>query len=163
MAKLDTGLIEAYFEIHLPPRVRAMIAHYRMTHEPRTSIDKGWNGDLGQLEACYLASLVTGRTLLNLIGIGKDKNGIPKAFTFEPDDVSAADLGGKLLDVSRLSPADDELFRGFLRMADKAAAHFTLPFAHPWERSHEAIFRIHHHLNAHLYGPAGKVIVPVWT
>jgi hypothetical protein len=161
MGKLDAVQIETYFEIHLPPRVRGLSAHYRMTHKAGTTVPKEWDGDLGQLEACYLASLVNGRMFLNLIGVGKDKNGALKPFSFEDDDVSAEDLGGKLLDVSKLTLEDNELFRVFIRMADKAAAHFTLPFDHPWERSHEAILRIYQHVNANLYEPAGRIIVPI--
>ena len=63
-----------------------------MTHEPGTGKDKSYRGDLGQLEACYLASLVSGRTILNLVGIGKDANGL-KPFVFKPDDIAADDLG----------------------------------------------------------------------
>ena len=161
MGKLDARQIETYFEINLPPRVRGLIAHYRMTHEPGSTVPKAWRGDLGQLEACYLASLVNGRMFWNLMGVGKDRDGALKPFRFENDDVSAEDLGGKLLDVPGLTVEDDELFRVFIRMADKAAAHFTLPFDHPWERSHEAILRIYQLVSANLYEPAGRFIVPL--
>jgi hypothetical protein len=49
---------------------------------------------------------------------------------------------GTLLKVSDLVSEDVELFRGFIRMADKAAAPVTLPLDHPWQRSYEAIMRI---------------------
>lgn len=160
-AAMDTGQIGEYFQKHLPPRVRGLIAHYRMTHEGGTALPKTYRGDLGQLEACYIASLVNGRMFLNLIGIGKGEGSLVP-FDFKGDDVSAEQLGGTLLKVSDLTPDDVELFRGFIRMADKAAAHFTLPIDHPWERSHEAILRIYECVSTHLYGPTGKVIVPLW-
>jgi hypothetical protein len=93
---------------------------------------------------------------LNFLGIGKDKLGTLKPFQFEPDDVSAEDLGGRLIDLPTLPPDERYLFRGFLRMADKAAAHFTRPIEHDWTKSHEVIIRIYERLRAHVYQPTGR-------
>lgn len=140
--------------------MRTLLAHYRMTHERGTRKDKSYSGDLSQLEACYLASLVSGRILLNLVGIGKDQNGL-KPFSFKTDDVTAEDLGGTLVPFPL--PAEDAgLFVGFLRMVDKAAAHFTTPLDHPWERSHEAILWIYDYAKRHLYDATGRSVLPVW-
>jgi hypothetical protein len=160
MGKLSSAQIEEYFAKHLRVRVRTLLAHYWMTHERGTGKDKSYCGDLGQLEACYLASLVSGRIILNLVGIGKEPKGL-KPFLFKPDDVGADDLGGKLVTFP-LPAADDDLFSGFLRMADKAAAHFTTPIDHPWERSHEAIVRIYDYAKLHVYNATGRSVLPVW-
>lgn len=160
MGKLSSGQIEEYFAEHLPVRLRTLLAHYRMTHERGTKKDKSYRGDLGQLEACYLASLVSGRTILNLVGIGKSANGL-KRFKFKPDDITAEDLGGMLV-AFPLPPADDDLFTSFLKMADKAAAHFTTPMQHPWEQSHEAILRIYEYAKLHVYDATGRSALPVW-
>jgi hypothetical protein len=158
--KLSSARIEEYFAEHLSVRVRTLLAHYRMTHERGTSKDRTYSGDVGQLEACYLASLVSGRTVLNLVGVGKDRKGLAP-FSFKPDDIGADDLGGKLCTFP-LPPADDDLFSNFLRMADKAAAHFTTPVLHPWNRSHEAILRIYDYAKVHLYDATGRSALSVW-
>ena len=145
VGKLTDEQIEEYFSIHLPYRARILLAHYRMT---RTS----WTGDRGQLEACFEASLITGRMFLNMLGISRNRRGdalIQKRF--RDDEVNVEDLGGKLVDPAKLAAEDATLFRGFLQMADKAAAHFSTPMEHPWQRTHEAISRICYHLKANLY------------
>ena len=47
--------------------------------------------------------------------------------------------------------AERELFLNFLNMADKAAAHFTIPINHEWTKTHDVILRIHHYLKVNLY------------
>lgn len=161
MGKLSNEQIKEYFDVHLPVRLRTLLAHYRMTHERGTDKDKPYDKDLGELEACYLASLVSGRIILNLVGIGKDRKGLLKPFDFKNDDVTADDLGGKLVTFP-LTPEDRDLFEAFLKMADKAAAHFTIPIHHPWWRSHEAILRIYDYARRHLYEATGRPVLPVW-
>ncbi|MCL4783506.1 MAG: hypothetical protein KJZ70_10770 [Bryobacterales bacterium] len=162
MGKLNTADIKDYLEIHLPVRVRTLLAHYRMTHERGTESDSRYTGDLGQLEACYLASLVSGRILLNLVGIGiaKDGQGLVK-FRFHGSDVGADDLGGSLVSLP-LPETDEELLGGLLRMANKAAAHFTTPERHAWQRSHNAILLVHRYVDRHVYQPNGRLILPIW-
>lgn len=160
MGKLSDDHIEEYFALHLPVRLRTLVAHYRMTHDRRTGKPKSYGGDLGQLEACYLASLVSGRTILNLIGVGRDSKGL-KDFSFKNDDVRAEDLGGTLVKFP-LPTTDSDLFTGFLRMTDKAAAHFTIPIQHPWDQSHEAILRIYDYARFHLYDATGRQMLPIW-
>jgi hypothetical protein len=77
---------------------------------------------------------------------------------FRDDDVSAENLGGKLVDLKSLPEADRDLFIGFLKMADKAAAHLTKPMKHPLENTHIAISRICLYLQTYLYNPAGKTL-----
>ncbi len=150
MGKLNVGQVEEYFAVHLPYRTRILLAHYKMTRPG------GWRGDPAWLDACFVASLVTGRLFLNVLGVGK-KDGKLNRFTPQPDDVTADDLGGKLLNPAELPPADRELFLDFLRMADKAAAHFTLPMNHDWTKTHDVIRRIHHYLKVNLYDQAGRL------
>jgi hypothetical protein len=149
MGKLDAGQIEEYFAVHLPYRMRILLAHYKMTGP------NGWRGNPAWLDACFVASLVTGRLFLNVLGVGK-KGGVLDCFAPQPDDVTVEDLGGKLLDPAALPTADRDLFLGFLTMADKAAAHFTLPMNHDWTKTHDVIRRIHHYLNVNLYDQAGR-------
>jgi hypothetical protein len=66
MAKLTAAQIDEYFEKHLPYRTGILLAHYRMTRVP-------WTGDLGRLNACFIAALVTGRLFLNVLGVGKKR------------------------------------------------------------------------------------------
>lgn len=138
--------IEEYFSEHLPYRYGILLSHRRLCEAG------GGNGDSAVLNACFIASLVTGRLFLNLLGIKRNaKNDSLQACDPWDDDVSSVDLGGTFVDIGTLSPQDVKLFTGFLKMADKAAAHFTLPMRHPWEEAHEAIERIQHYLRIHLY------------
>jgi hypothetical protein len=52
------------------------------------------------------------------------------------------------------------LFIGFLKMADKAAAHLTMPMKHPWERTHEVIALICEYLKLQLYARTGRAFDP---
>jgi hypothetical protein len=131
MGKLTPVQIDEYFENHLPYRTGILLAHYRMTRE-------SWTGDVGTLNACFVASLVTGRLFLNVLGVGK-KGGQLCPFGGRGDDVNAEDLGGKFIDLAKLPQGDKALFIGFLKMADKAAAHFTMPMTHDWSKTHEVI------------------------
>jgi len=65
MGKLTLTEIDDYFDKHLPYRRRILLAHYRMTRRP-------WRGDPGQLDACFVAALVTARLFLNVLGISKN-------------------------------------------------------------------------------------------
>ncbi|MBI5083065.1 MAG: hypothetical protein HZB13_00480 [Acidobacteria bacterium] len=148
MGKLEPADIDEYYEKHLPYRTAILLAHYRMTREP-------WTGDVGMLDACFVASLVTGRLSLNVLGVGMQRGKLCRVHG-RRDDVDAEDLGGKFIDLATLPASDETLLVGFLEMANKAAAHFTLPTDHDWERTHEAIIRIHHYLRHSLYGHAGR-------
>lgn len=148
MGKLTPVRIDEYFEKHLPYRTGILLAHYRMTRKP-------WTGDVGRLNACFVASLVTGRLFLNVLGVGK-KGGKLCRFVGQDDDVNAEDLGGKFIDLATLPPGDEALFIGFLKMADKAAAHFTMPMYHDWSKTHDVILRIHHYLKVNVYGHTGR-------
>jgi hypothetical protein len=156
MGKLSAAQIDEYFDTHLPYRTGILLAHYRMTHDPSTKAPIGWFGDVGQLNACFVASLVTGRLFLNLLGIGKDSTGKLCRFNGLPDDVNSEDLGGKFIDLSSLATADEALFTPFIKMADKAAAHFILPMTHDVSKTHDVILRIHHYLKVNLYEHTGR-------
>jgi hypothetical protein len=149
MGKLHAGQIEEYFAVHLPYRTRILLAHYKMTRP------NGWSGNPAWLDACFVASLVTGRLFLNVLGVGKE-GGALACFSAQPDDVTVDNLGGKLLDPATLPAADRDLFFDFLKMADKAAAHFTTPMNHDWTKTHDVIQRIHHYLKVNLYDQAGR-------
>jgi len=95
---------------------------------------------------------------LNLLGILRNKHDQLIPYEFREDDVSAGDLGGKLVDLTTLPAEDRDLFVGFLKMADKAAAHLTMPAKHPWEDAHVAITLICRYLKVHLYYPAGQIL-----
>ena len=146
--KLIPTEIDEYFEKHLPYRIGILLAHYKMT---RVS----WTGDAAQLNACFIAALVTARLFLNLLGIGKTGTTLT-AYSPQPDDVIANDLGGKLIDPATLSAGERDLLLGFIVMADKAAAHFTLPMEHDWTKTDEVIKLIHGYLRSNLYDPAGR-------
>jgi hypothetical protein len=53
MNKVSPELLEDFFAIHLPYRLRIMLAHYRMTR-------RTWTGDKAQLEAAE-TSVMPGR------------------------------------------------------------------------------------------------------
>lgn len=154
MGKLTGTEIDEYFAVHLLYRTRIMLAHYKMTHDSAGK-DRAWTGTPSWLDACFIASLVTGRLYLNLLGIGK-KGGALAAFSPQTDDVTADGLGGVLLDPSKLPAGEQKLFLDFLIMADKAAAHFTVPKGHDWSKTHDVIKRIHGYLKSNLYGPTGR-------
>ena len=150
MGKLTSTEIDQYFATHVPYRLGILLAHYRMTR-------KEWKGDPAILNACFVAALVTARMFLNVLGIGKDKNGLV-CFDPFPTDVCVDDLGGTPIDPATLQPEDQRLFLDFLKMADQAAAHFTTPIAHDWTKTHEVILRIHKHLKVNLYERTGRRI-----
>jgi hypothetical protein len=154
MSKLNDTQIEEYFSTHLPYRTRILVAHYWMTREPWTVK----RGDGAWLDACFEASLIAGRMYVNALGISKTKHDQLVPSVFRDDDVSAEDLGGTLIDLATLSADDRHLFVGFLKMADKGAAHLTVPMKHPWEETHVAISRICWHLKVCLYDPAGMTL-----
>ncbi len=154
MGKLSDTQIKEYFSTHLPYRTRILVAHYWMTR-------KSWTverGDVAWLQGCFEASLITGRMYLNVLGISKNKNDQLVRPVFRDDDVNAEDLGGKLVDLTTLPAGDRDLFIGFLKMADKGAAHLTVPMTQPWEETHVAISRICRYLQIHLYDPAGETL-----
>jgi hypothetical protein len=149
MGKLTPSQVDEYFAIHLPYRTRILLAHYRMTREP-------WRGDRAQLEAAFEASLITGRMYLNVLGVSKNRQDVLVPGRPQDDDVSAADLGGTSVQIGTLTPDDVTLFTGFLRMADKGAAHLTMPMQHPVDQTHIAVVRICELVKAHLYDTTGR-------
>jgi hypothetical protein len=149
MGKLSAALIEDYFAIHLPYRTRILVAHCRMTRQ-------AWHGDLAQLEAAFEASLITGRMYLNVLGVAKNRNDVLVPSRPKDDDVSAGDLGGTSITIATLTPDDVTLLTGFLKMADKGAAHLTLPMPHPVDQTHIAIVRICELVKEHLYDATGR-------
>lgn len=149
MGKLTPDLIEEYFAIHLPYRTRILLAHYQMTR-------RGWYGDKAQVDAAFEASLITGRMYLNVLGIAKNRKDDLVPFKPQDDDVCAEDLGGTPVDVGSLSASDVGLFRGFLKMVDKGAAHLTTPMKHPIEKTHVAIARICQLVKIHLYDQTNR-------
>jgi hypothetical protein len=151
MGKLSSDEIERHFAEDLPYRNGILLAHCKMTRESWT----GQRGPVEWLNACFVASLVVGRTYLNMLGIGKSGESLAR-FNAKPDDVTFEDLGGTLVDVSTLTADEHDLLLGFIIMADKAGAHFTLRKTHPWERTAEAIDWIYRHLKINLYDPAGR-------
>jgi hypothetical protein len=143
---LDQQEIERHFREDLPYRTGILLAHYKMTR-------KCWTYDRGPAtwpNACFLASLVVGRTYLSMLGIGKRGNALAP-FKAQDTDITFENLGGTLVDVSTLTTDDHDLLLGFIIMADRAGAHFTLRKSHPWERTHEAVEWIHGHLKTNLY------------
>jgi hypothetical protein len=151
MGKLCKDEVEKHFTEDLPYRTGILLAHYKMTRESWTAK----RGPTAWLNACFVASLVVGRTYLSMLGIGKSGGALTQ-FDPKPDDVTFEDLGGKLVDVSNLTADECDLLLGFIIMADKAAAHFTLRKTHKWERTPEAIEWIYRHLKVNLYDAAQR-------
>ena len=148
MDKLGAEQVETYFRDHLPYRTGIMLAHYKMTRA-------GWAGNSTWLNACFVASLVTGRMYLNLLGVGK-KDGVLVPYTGKQTDVSAEDLGGKRLNASTLTTSERQMFLDFIVMANMAAAHFTTPYDDDWRKTHEVIRVIHGYLKINLYDHTGR-------
>ncbi|HEY2382991.1 MAG TPA: hypothetical protein VGK48_17580 [Terriglobia bacterium] len=125
-----------------------------MTHD-LDGADKPWYSDPAWLEACFVASLVTARMYLNVLGIGKEDNRLTP-FVARRDDITVDDLGGRRVDVKKLFPDEKQLILNFLTMADKAAAHFTSPMSHDWDKTHDVIKIVHRLLKTQLYDPTGR-------
>jgi hypothetical protein len=120
---------------------------------------ESWTGDPGRLDARFVAGLVTTRLFLNVLGINRDKTGPALSCHIpHPDDVTADDLGGLLIDPATLPARERQLFLDFLKMADKAAAHFTVPITHDWTKTHDVVLRVHHHLKVCLYDYTGRTL-----
>src|SRR5689334_11784210 len=113
MGKLKSEQVEEYFQDHVPYRLGVMLAHYRMTRTP-------WTGDVHQLDACFIAALIAGRTFVNMLGVRRkpDTNRLALA-NVRPTDIDVTDLGGKTINIAALPPAEVDLLEGFLRMADQ--------------------------------------------
>lgn len=156
MGKLTTSEIDDYFKVHLPYRTRILLAHYKMTHDSAGK-DQSWNLNPAWLDACFVASLVTGRLYLNVLGIGKDKKGT-KLCRYQPraNDITVDDLDGMALDPTRLLVGEEKLFLDFMIMADRAAAHFTILEPHDSAKTHNVVQRIHHYLQVNLYDASGR-------
>ncbi|MCF8454139.1 MAG: hypothetical protein K9G42_13105, partial [Pedobacter sp.] len=114
------------------------------------------HGNPALLDASFEASLITGRMYLNVLGVSKKNNSIDIPI-YKTDDLNATDLGGKLIDLSTLSQTDKDDFFNFLIMADKGAAHLTLPRRHDWENTHFVIDKIVSYVKTHIYSPAGRL------
>lgn len=153
MSKLSPVHVEEYFSTHLPYRTRILVAHHMMSREP-------WHGNAGQLDACFIASLVSGRVFLNALGIGKTGKLGPTLTTFnpQPDDLIVSDLGGRSVDIGTLSGAEKDMLLGFIVMADKAGAHLTKPLAHDLNHYDEGIVWLCKRLKTHLYDAAGRAV-----
>ena len=153
MSKLQSDDINDYLDKHVPYRVGILLAHFRLVRQGRASSQ-------AILDACFVASLVTARMFLNTLGIGKDKTTLVR---FRPldTDVCVDDLGGVLIDPAILPPDEQDLFFKFLKMADQAAAHFTIPIVHDWTVTHDVVLRVHKHLKANLYDHVGRRIEDV--
>jgi hypothetical protein len=126
-----------------------MLAHYKMTRQSWTV----QRGPVSWLQACFEASLVTGRLYLNLLGIGAKRDGSGLRVTTYPeaDDLCVTDLGGVMLDPATLAPDEQALFLHFIVMSNKAAAHLTTPGNYDPDKTHPAILKIHHYLKVNLY------------
>jgi len=74
---------------------------------------------------------------------------------FRSNDISAEDLGGRLVDVQKIPVSDKTLFEGFLQMANKNV-HLTKPMNHPWDRTHDAIELIVRYMKEYLYLPTKR-------
>jgi hypothetical protein len=97
--------------------------------------------------------------VLNMLGIGKNsKKNCLISFRPYDTDVCVDDLGGVLIDLATLPRADQDLFLNFLKMADQAAAHFTIPITHDWTVTHDVILRVHEYLKMNLYEPTNRKI-----
>jgi hypothetical protein len=139
-----------------------MLAHYYMTHDD-AGRDLAWDGTKGPntwLNACFEASVITGRIYVNVLGLFRSDKA-NKLYSkdhkdFRDDDVSASELGGSLVNLNSMSEDDRKLLLAFMLMADKASAHLTKPKNHDWQDAHEAIRRICQFLKAHLYEPTGR-------
>jgi len=152
MGKLTQEQIEEYYSEHLPYRNRILLAHKRL------AFDKSYHGEIDILQACFEASLITGRMYLNVMGIRVDASGSLTPMRFRADDISAEDLGGSLCRVSSLTKSQQVIIAQFLQMADKGAAHLTMPVNHPWDKTHTAIDLIHDLIKEYIYKPTGRSI-----
>ena len=150
MEKLTKALIEEYFNNYLPYRSRILIAHRNLAK------DKDYSGDVSILQACFEASLVTGRMYLNVLGISRNYKDELIEKKFKEDDISATDLGGNLVDIEELPDNEYNLIVGFLKMADKGAAHLTMPYNHPVNETYKAIELIIKLIKEHIYIPVGR-------
>ena len=149
MSKLTLTQIEEYFEIHLPYRNRILTAHKELCALG------AYHGNPAILQSCFEASLITGRMYLHVLGVSKKSNSITVP-NYRADDLSAEDLGGKLVDLNSLSLDDKEDFLNFLVMADKSAAHLTTPRHHDWKNTHVVIDKIVINIISHIYTPTGR-------
>jgi len=156
MHKLNANQINEYFDVHLPYRTRILLAHYKMRHTAEGAFVQ-WTGHQAWLDACFVASLITARLYLNMVGIGKNRHGTALVdFDAKRDDVTVDDLGGTRVSIPSISLSDQKMLLDFIIMADKAAAHFTTPIPHDRTTIPKVILMIHRYVKTHLYDVVGK-------
>src|ERR1700759_4119392 len=86
--------IEKYLDEHLPYSIRILLTHKKLT-------ENTYQGDPDLLESCFVGSLIKGRMLLEMLGVGHNaKTGAIKKYDHHENDISATDLRGKLIDLS---------------------------------------------------------------
>ena len=158
MGALSKDEIVRHFAEDLLYRTGVLLAHHKMTRESWTA----QRGPAQWLNACFVASLVVGRTHRSMLGIGKSGDALAP-FDVKADDVTFEELGGTLVEVSTLTGGECALLLGFMIMADKADAHLRCGNLILWDRTHEAIEWIYRHLKTNLYDAAKRTGLEPWA
>jgi hypothetical protein len=106
-----------------------MLAHGRLDHED-------WRRERGIPEAAQLGSMIAGRIILEFLGIRlhPKRHRLIGPSNQYPDDVTIADIGGKLADLERLKRKRGryKTFRSLILMAHKTAGHLTVRERRPY-------------------------------
>ena len=81
----------------------------------------------------FEAAAVSGRLLLDFLGVGFDPKDqiLREARTYHSaDDVKVIDIGGRYVEIDKLTKADFEILARFIHGVHKACAHLTLGSNH---------------------------------
>ena len=122
---LPAPVVMEFLTIHVPYRVWMLEA--AVSRVPaKTNEDSAY----------FEAGTVSGRLLLDFLGIGMDKGKLANRRDYKvkggkTDDVKVVDLGGRWVDVLAIDPYESETLEAFHIGASKACAHFT------WDSDHE--------------------------
>ena len=125
---LDADVIEKFVQIGIPYRL-AMLQFAEEVSPAKSTRDS----------AFVEAAIVSGRLLLQFLGLGIDRRGGLKLVQRrdyyvadgQTDEVKAPDVGGRFVDITSLNAATKETLAQFHHGASKASAHLT------WDSGHE--------------------------
>ena len=139
--------IDRYFRDHIPYRLKLLLEY----------VDNDTASPPMKSHAHFIASIITGRLILQFLGIGTSstKQCLVK---YRPgdDDVNVTHLGGQAIEISTLGTGQQQAIYDYMVMANKAAAHFTMEMPHDYDDAHRIALVIFRLLQQHLYNPTNR-------
>jgi hypothetical protein len=140
---MDESIKKEYLNKHLPYRINSMLSPDLIENRRNNCISEELKircfSDSLILEPTFEISIIFGRSLLNFLGIGNDKqNNKLIKYASQPDDVTLKSLYPNI----SFHPIDDEIVSKFnsnlctiIKIANKSVAHLTCNESSPSEHT----------------------------